>query len=104
MSWTDAKYRQTRTLHERDLKLCDLCGALNLVNSSECVTCSWHGTFERNPVLVRAAMDVYEYHNGRLSVEAIASTADLAVAYTPTFFERMRLAWHRVVGRMRAHR
>lgn len=35
-----------------DLKRCPLCGTINALSISECVTCSWHGEFVRDPEVI----------------------------------------------------
>jgi hypothetical protein len=42
-----------------NLKICDLCGALNIASDSECVVCRWHGHFERRPEVVRIALEFH---------------------------------------------
>lgn len=32
-----------------DLKRCPVCGTINSASNGECVTCSWHGSFECDP-------------------------------------------------------
>jgi hypothetical protein len=41
-----------------NLKICDLCGALNIVADVECVICRWRGHFERRPEVVRFALEL----------------------------------------------
>jgi len=43
---------------ETDLKICDLCGRLNLAEAKECFVCAWRGRFETDPELVRIAIEM----------------------------------------------
>jgi len=54
------------TYRESDLKVCDLCGALNLAENGECFVCGWHGRFETRPELVHMAMEITRRRFGRL--------------------------------------
>jgi hypothetical protein len=40
------------------LKICDLCGALNLMDNSECHVCGWRGHFSTEPAKVRSVIEV----------------------------------------------
>lgn len=35
------------------LKVCTLCGTLNIAENEECFACRWHGAFETSPTMVR---------------------------------------------------
>ena len=39
-----------------DLKRCPLCGTINSSSNGECVTCSWHGSFERDPETIEEGL------------------------------------------------
>ncbi len=43
------------TVDTCDLKVCDLCGYLNLKANRECHTCGWRGKFRTDPKTTRAA-------------------------------------------------
>lgn len=49
----------TTTAHLRSwpltgkLKVCTLCGTLNVVENEECFACRWHGVFETSPKMVQ---------------------------------------------------
>jgi fructose-1,6-bisphosphatase/inositol monophosphatase family enzyme len=45
-------------MDEVRLKICDLCGALNLVENSECHVCGWRGHFSTEPAKVRSVIEV----------------------------------------------
>lgn len=54
---------------ESDLKICQLCGWLNLESNSECFVCGWHGRFERDPESVHVAVDLVVQRFGRLDLQ-----------------------------------
>jgi hypothetical protein len=39
-----------------DLKRCPLCGTINAASNSECVTCCWHGEFEKDPETIEEGL------------------------------------------------
>jgi hypothetical protein len=39
-----------------ELKRCPLCGTINACGSTECVTCSWSGSFDRDPEVVEEGL------------------------------------------------
>ncbi len=45
-------------MDEVRLKICDLCGALNLMESTECHVCGWRGHFSTEPAKVRSVIEV----------------------------------------------
>lgn len=47
---------RTITLRESDVKICDLCGWLNLETNRECFMCGWHGHFEHDAGAVHNAV------------------------------------------------
>ncbi|GBC96650.1 hypothetical protein HRbin16_02457 [bacterium HR16] len=40
------------------LKICDLCGAPNLMENTECHVCGWRGHFSTEPATVRSVIEV----------------------------------------------
>src|SRR5437868_3229483 len=54
---------------ETELKICELCGWLNLESNEECFVCGWHGRFEQDPELVRAAVELAVRRYGRLELQ-----------------------------------
>ncbi|MGC8784204.1 MAG: hypothetical protein ACP5RN_07440 [Armatimonadota bacterium] len=40
------------------LKICDLCGAPNLMENTECHVCGWRGHFSAEPAVVRSVIEV----------------------------------------------
>ncbi len=39
------------------LKICDLCGAPNLMENTECHVCGWRGHFSTDPAKVRSVIE-----------------------------------------------
>lgn len=61
MRWERANWAEKPGFTENDFKVCELCGALNVASTSECVICGWHGRFDYDPESVKRAMaDVRE--------------------------------------------
>jgi hypothetical protein len=56
MRWEKADKTEWPGFTEHDFKICELCGALNLAVTDECVVCSWHGRFGYDPDSVKKAM------------------------------------------------
>jgi hypothetical protein len=54
---------------ETELKICELCGWLNLISNTECFVCSWHGHFDRDPQAVHAAVELALRRYGRLELQ-----------------------------------
>ena len=66
------------TVTEDDLKICELCGALNLASNRNCFACGWHGKFEKRPEIVRMALDLTLRQHGGLSMGDITEDLDEA--------------------------
>ena len=60
---------RTGTTQENELKICDLCGSLNLESNTDCFVCGWHSHFERNHEVVRAAVEMAVRRHGRLELQ-----------------------------------
>ena len=58
MTWGETGRHAHQIEEALNLKICDLCGALNLISDQECVVCRWHGHFERRPHVVRMALEL----------------------------------------------
>jgi hypothetical protein len=56
MRWERAHRPEMPGFTENDLKVCDLCGALNMASTRECVICGWHGKFDYDRESVRKAI------------------------------------------------
>ena len=53
-----ARHPVAETVTADDLKICELCGALNLASNRNCFGCGWHGKFEERREIVRVALDL----------------------------------------------
>jgi hypothetical protein len=73
MSWRELGRQEAGPFQVTDLKICDLCGALNLASNGECFVCGWHGRFERRPEVVQIAMELMERQHGRLLLQLLTS-------------------------------
>ena len=67
MARREMGHKEAGPFQESDLKLCDLCGSLNLTSNSECFVCGWRGRFERRNEVVRIAMKLAEGRYGSLA-------------------------------------
>jgi hypothetical protein len=67
MHWEDRDRPGRLRFTERDFKVCDFCGALNLVTNTECFVCSWKGSFHRDSDTIREAMLTLEREHGQLT-------------------------------------
>jgi len=89
-------------IKESDLKLCDLCGALNLVQNPECFACGWHGHFNLQAELVHVAIDLHCRQKGVLTLEDVTGGKSLPPLESNTFWGRfvhsLRRAWMAVFG------
>lgn len=45
-------------MYEPRLKICDLCGAPNLMENTECHVCGWRGRFHTEPRRVRQVIQI----------------------------------------------
>ena len=77
-----------------NLKICDLCGALNVVSEFECVVCRWHGHFERRPEVVRIAL---ELHMQRRMDSDLRNDGDFMEDRIGGFGGRVRRLWNGLV-------
>jgi len=73
MLWHEPGPREAGHIRESDLKICDLCGALNLEDNRECFVCGWRGRFERRREVIRMAMELFERRHGRLEIRWLTS-------------------------------
>ena len=89
-------------IRESDLKLCDLCGALNLVQNQECFACGWHGHFNSQAELVHVAIELYYRPRGVLTLEDVTGGKSLPPLESNTLWGRLthtlRRAWMAVFG------
>lgn len=75
-------------LRESDLKVCDLCGHLNLERNNDCFVCGWHGHFERSPEVIHAAVELAVRRYGRLELQHLTDARDYEE--TPALPQRSR--------------
>jgi len=80
------------TYRDTDLKICELCGWLNLDSNDECFVCGWHGRFEHNPEVIRAAMELAVRRYGRLELQHLTDPRTYRRPAPPTLRSRCR-AW-----------
>jgi hypothetical protein len=73
MIWRESGPKEAGPFQASDLKICDLCGALNLASNDECFVCRWRGRFERRPEMVKLAMELLERRHGRLELSLLTS-------------------------------
>lgn len=67
MQWGEPGRGSGLGFTEKDFKVCDLCGALNLVTNNKCFVCSWMGRFHTDKESVRTAIMELEQAHGQLS-------------------------------------
>lgn len=84
-------FRRTGAFQEDELKLCDLCGSLNLAANVECFVCGWTGHFERDQSAVHAAVEAAIKRNGRLELQNLTDIRTYR-EITPNFQSRF-FAW-----------
>ena len=77
------------SFRETDLKICELCGWLNLESNEECFVCGWRGRFERDSDLVRAALELaVRKYGGRLELEHLTNSQTYRPPVPPTLRSR----------------
>src|SRR5258706_2928251 len=69
--WRETRHHYEDALLETDLKICDLCGSLNLNDNHECFVCGWHGRFETRTDIIRIAMDLMKTKHGELRMDLV---------------------------------
>lgn len=75
MNWRQHAKGGASHLDVGDVKICDLCGGLNLASNKECFLCGWSGHFERKPEVLRHAVELLERRHGRLTPEMLSNPA-----------------------------
>jgi|SwirhisoilCB1_FD_contig_41_8383328_length_1442_multi_2_in_0_out_0_1 hypothetical protein len=83
-------------IRETDLKICELCGWLNLASNVECFVCSWRGHFDRDPEALHAAVELALQRYGRLELQHITDPRTYRQPASPSLPGRF-CAW---VGRI----
>ena len=74
MIWRETGQGPYDVFQEADLKICDLCGALNLMQKRECLVCGWRGRFETRKEMVRTAIDLFRRQNGDLALDQLTES------------------------------
>ena len=92
---------RAETFHETELKICELCGWLNLETNAECFVCGWHGRFEQEPDMVRAALELAVRRHGHLELQHLTDLLTYRRPEPPTFRTRCRRLWRRFLSRFR---
>ncbi|MDE2126538.1 MAG: hypothetical protein KGJ62_08110 [Armatimonadetes bacterium] len=93
--------RRVITLREDDLKICELCGQLNLATNRECFVCRWRGHFETDAGLVHAAVSLTVKQYGRLELQHLTDPVTYSVSHV-TLGDRLvlllRRTWRALIG------
>lgn len=84
-----------------ELKLCELCGWLNLDSNSECFVCGWHGKFDHNPEAIRAAVELAVRRHGQLGLEHLTDVRTYRAPKPKTLKMKIRLWFLSVLRRLR---
>lgn len=90
-------FRQTGAFQEDELKICDLCGSLNLATNAHCYTCGWTGHFECRQSVVRTAVEIVIQRHGRIELQNLTDMQAYRES-RPGFFSRIS-AWFNCVWR-----
>jgi hypothetical protein len=86
MDARESRFSINEVFAEGDLKLCDLCGALNLVSNPECFACGWHGHFNSQIELIQVAIDLHCREKGILSLADVTGGRELPPAEGKSLF------------------
>lgn len=95
------------TISRKNVKLCDLCGTLNLETNNECWTCRWHGGFSRDAQTISLAWQRLELQYEEVRIEHVTArrtqVGDFGAARPASFPQRVAAAaassWQRLLGR-----
>ncbi len=63
--------RPLAPLSPKTVKLCELCGTLNLVTNKECWTCRWFGSFSQDPKTISLAWQRLETRYEEVRIEHV---------------------------------
>jgi hypothetical protein len=74
MIWRETGQDPYDVFQDADLKICDLCGALNLGKKRECLVCGWRGHFETRKEMVRTALDLLRRQHGDLALDQLTES------------------------------
>jgi hypothetical protein len=95
---------RTTLIRENDLKICELCGWLNLAANTECFVCGWHGRFERDREVVHAAVELAVRRYGRLELQHLTDPRTYREPAPLTWRTRLPLLWQRLRSLLRLRR
>ncbi len=96
------------TLSRKNVKLCDLCGTLNLDLNKECWTCRWHGGFSLDEQTIAFAWQRLETRYEEVRIEHVTARrtfqiGDFGAARPASFPQRIAASasafWQRLLGR-----
>ena len=73
------------SVSQNDLKICDLCGRLNLVANSSCFVCGWRGHFDDNPNSIETCIELAVRQNGRLELHHLTDPETYVPPVPPAF-------------------
>jgi hypothetical protein len=100
--------RPHRTVSEKEVKLCALCGALNYQKNAECFTCGWRGVFEHSEATLHMAWQrIYDQYEC-VEMEHITGTRSYSISEFGKFSKsaggtglstRIRAWWQGVIAR-----
>ena len=92
---------RTTLIRENELKICELCGWLNLEVNSECFVCGWHGRFERDREVVHAAVELAVRRYGRLELQHLTDLRTFREPIPLTWRDRLNLFVQTLFARFR---
>ncbi|GDX41366.1 hypothetical protein LBMAG21_16580 [Armatimonadota bacterium] len=78
------------TFQESELKICDLCGCLNLNTNTDCFICGWHGHFVQETRVVHAALELATRRYGRLELHHLTDARTYREPAPPTWQARLK--------------
>ena len=96
------------TLSRKNVKLCELCGTLNLEQNKECWTCRWQGGFSRDERTIALAWQRLELQFEEVRIEHVTvrrtfQIGDFGAARPASFPQRLVAAaassWQHLVDR-----
>jgi hypothetical protein len=96
MTWRQTGHQEAGPFQAQDLKICDLCGSLNLAVNKECFVCGWRGKFDRRPEVVQIAMELMIQRQGKLELQNLTSPLVYHHSTCGTFWGRMRYITGRI--------
>lgn len=92
---------RTTLIRESDLKICELCGWLNLETNPECFVCGWHGRFERDREVIHAAVELAIRRYGRLELQHLTDPNTYREPAPLTWRDHLRFWVQNLVSRFR---